>query len=251
MTTAAATLVYVYGIVGTGQRPPDVEGIGGGEISTVTHGELSALIGEVSPDARALGGRQAMAAHARVLEAAFVDGPVLPMRFATVLDDAETVRINVLERHGEHLARQPHELAGAAEYKLRGTYEEDRLMREVLASDPELLRMRDALRGTSPDATYYARIELGERVSAAVARRREQDAQAILDRLAPHVREITAREPGHERVVLNAAILVDQATTASFDAELESIGRDEAGRIALKLTGPLPPHSFVALPEEG
>jgi hypothetical protein len=250
MTTASATLTYVYGVVPAPAAAPDVPGIDGAPVTTVTEAGLAAVVGPVAAEPAGLGGREAMAAHARVLEAAFADGPILPMRFGTVLVDAEAVRREVLERHREHLSRQLSQLAGTVEFKLRATYEEDQLLREVISGDPVIAELRERLRDRSPDATYYARIELGERVAAAVERHRERDAAAILDRLAPYVRDVAVRPAAHERIALDAALLVDRERIAAFDEALEAIGRDGADRLRLKLTGPLPPHSFVGL-EEG
>ncbi|HEY2436500.1 MAG TPA: GvpL/GvpF family gas vesicle protein, partial [Solirubrobacteraceae bacterium] len=54
-------------------------------------------------------------------------------------------------------------------------------------------------------------------------------------------------EPAHERIAADASFLVERERIAEFDAEVDRIGRAQAGRLRLKLTGPLPPHSFVRL----
>jgi hypothetical protein len=47
--------------------------------------------------------------------------------------------------------------------------------------------------------------------------------------------------------VLSASFLVDREQLNQFDEALEEVAAGQAGRIRFKLTGPLPPHSFVEL----
>jgi hypothetical protein len=84
-------------------------------------------------------------------------------------------------------------------------------------------------------------------VAEAVERARESDANTILEVLSPLALAVEIGQPGHERVVLNASFLVDRDTVQRFDDALEDLARSQAERIRFKLTGPLPPHSFVEL----
>jgi Gas vesicle synthesis protein GvpL/GvpF len=169
------------------------------------------------------------------------------MRFGVVMTDEDAVRTDLLDAHSAQLCSQLEDLTGKVELKLRATYEEERLMREVMAQDPEILRLRDSLRGVPEDATYYARIQLGELVAAGVERARHADFDAILGALVPLSVAVEASEPAHERIAADASFLVERERIAEFDDEVDRIGRAQAGRLRLKLTGPLPPHSFVRL----
>jgi Gas vesicle synthesis protein GvpL/GvpF len=230
--------------------PPSAAGIGGAQVQLIRETEIAAIVSDI--DSRHLElGREAMTAHARVLEDAVAAGTVLPMRFGVVMADEDAVRRQLLDGHGRELRAQLEELSGKVELRLRATYEEDRLMREAVARDPEILRLRDSLRGMPEDATYYARIQLGELVAAAVQRNRQADADEILGELSPLAVAVEAGEPGHERVALNASFLVERDRIAEFDKRVDEIGRAQAGRMRFKYTGPLPPHSFVQLATAG
>jgi Gas vesicle synthesis protein GvpL/GvpF/Conjugal transfer protein TraD len=241
-----ASAKYVYGVISATVEPPRGPGIGDAELELIRRDDLAALVSDIDHDEVALG-REAMTTHARVLEEALGTGTVLPMRFGIVMADAAAVREELLQTHGAQLRAQLDELAGKIELKLRATYEEERLMREVVAQDPEVARLRESLRGAPEDATYYARIQLGELVAAAVERARQADTEAILGALVPLAVAFEAGEPTHERVAVNASFLVERERIAQFDDEVERIGRAQAGRMRLKYTGPLPPHSFVRL----
>jgi hypothetical protein len=235
---------YVYGIISSNAPAPSAAGIGGASVGLIRSGEIAAIAGDIDPGGLQLG-REAMTAHARVLEDAVAQTTVVPMRFGVVMTGEDAVRRDLLEAHGPQLRTQLDDLAGRIELRVRATYAGDRLMREAAARDPEILRLRDCLRRVPEDATYYARIQLGERVAAAAERTRQADAEAILGELAPLAVAVEAGDGGLERVALNASFLVERDRIPEFDERVDEIGRAQAGRLRFKYTGPLPPHSFV------
>jgi hypothetical protein len=240
---------YIYGVLAGDAAPPDQPGIGGAPLGLVAEGGLAALTSD-APEGDLTMGREAMTAHARVLEAAHALGTVLPMRFGVVMaDDAEIVE-RLLRPHRDELTAQLEEFDGKAELKLRATYEEEPVLREVVREDQDVARLRDSLRGAPEDATYYGRIQLGELVSRAMERKREHDAAAIMETLSPLALATELAPPPHERIVLSASFLVPQSALADFDQAVERVGESQAGRMRFKYTGPLPPHSFVKFAED-
>src|SRR2546421_443993 len=116
------------------------------------------------------------------------EGTVLPMRFGVVMDGELAVKEYLLERHRPELEQQLNDLKGKIELRVRAVYEEETLLKEVIAEVPEIARLRQELHGKSDDATYYARIRLGEMVSNAIQIKRDADAMAILAPLEPLAR---------------------------------------------------------------
>jgi hypothetical protein len=241
-----ATATYVYGVLGDSPELPAGPGIAGADLRLVPADGLSALVSDLGEGELRLG-REAMATHAQVLDNTLATGTVLPMRFGVVMVDDDAVRRDLLEAHHDELTAQLQELAGKVELRVRATYDEQELMREIVNEDREIARIRESLRGAPEDATYYGRIRLGEMVGEAVQRKRTHDAQRILDRLTPLSLAVEIGEPVHERIVLNASFLVEQARIEEFDEAVDDVGREQAGRMQFKYTGPLPPHSFVEL----
>lgn len=236
---------YVYGVVGAGIAVPPGPGIDGAAIRLVASDGIAALVSDVERDLRF--GRQAMTAHAKVLEQAIANGSVLPMRFGVVMTDDDQVREELLDRNQAQLGSQLEDFAGKIELKLRATYDEGRLMREVVSEDQDVARLRDSLRGVPDDASYYGRIRLGELVSEAVERKRQLDSGLILGTLSPLALAIEVGEVNHERVILDASFLVEQERIDEFDSAVDELGRKQEARMRFKYTGPLPPHSFVRL----
>ncbi len=235
---------YVYGVVADTATVPARKGIGNSALELISSAGLAALVSDV-PDGELRMGRDAMTVHARVLEEAHALGTVLPMRFGVVMAGPAEIRHELLEAHRDELVAQLADFEGKVELKLRATYEEEPLLREVVQEDQDVARLRQSLRGAPDDATYYGRIQLGELIAAAIERKRSVDATEILDSLAPLALAVDVAEPPHERIVLSASFLLEGGSIAEFDAAVDDVGQSQANRMRLKYTGPLPPHSFV------
>lgn len=237
---------YVYGVVRGDGTAPAVEGIAGAPVELVDAGEVAALT-SVAPGEYLEAGREDLLTHSRVLEATLEQGTVLPMRFGVVVPDDETLRGRLLEGHREELLAQLEEMDGKVEFALKGLYDEDAILRELVNRDREIGYLRNEIAGKSEAATYYERIRLGELIAAAFAAQQEVDETKLVEELRPHATAIRVGEPIHERMAINASLLIERSGQSKFDAAVDAIGAREAGRIRFKVTGPLPPHSFVEL----
>lgn len=238
---------YVYGVVraSDGSRR-QLEGMNGEPVSLVSAGDLAALTSDV-PEGFLEAGREELLTHSRVLEQALEQGTVLPMRFGVVLPDEQAVREELLVPHGEELEAQLGEMDGKVEVNLKALYDEETILREALAEVPEAAELRRSIQGKPEDATYYERIRLGELIAAALGDKREQTGPEIVARLSPHAVAVQVGEPVHERMALNASFLVEREGLRGFDEAVDALGEEQGGRIRLRYTGPLPPHSFVEL----
>jgi hypothetical protein len=211
---------------------------------------LGALTSEV-PDGELEAGRDELLTHARVLESALEQGAVLPMRFGVVMPDDETVRTELLEANRPQLEAQLEEMDGKVEFGLKALYDEESLLREVLAENRDIAALNDKIRDKPADAAYFERVQLGELIAEAIEAKRDQDEENLLDALAPYAVAMEVGSPIHERMVVNAAFLLQVDSIDVFDEKLEALAAAEHPRIGFKLTGPLPPHSFVELSVEG
>lgn len=244
--TKTDTAKYVYGVIAAAATPPRERGIDDAPVEVVPHGGVAALTSDVPGDFLEVG-RAELLTHSRVLEQAMERAVVLPMRFGVVLPDEETVRERLLEPYGEQLEAQLKAMEGKVEVTIKGIYDEAAILREVLAENREIAKLRQAIHGKLEDATYYQRIELGELVAAALDEKRAGAAPQVIDRLAPLAVDVRVGDPVHERMAVNASFLVERSRLEEFDRAVDRIGAEQAGRIQFKYTGPLPPHSFVEL----
>jgi hypothetical protein len=116
---------------------------------------------------------------------------------------------------------------------------------EVVESDDEIRTLQERVRELPEDASYYDRVRLGELIVGALEARREVEAEKIYERLEPTAVEVAAHQPASPEDVVNAAFLVDRDRVQEFEDAVESLGSDLAGRVRLRLLGPLAPYDFV------
>jgi hypothetical protein len=250
MVEAAATMVtgasYVYGIVPAGtELPADGRGVGdpGGDPSLVRHGRVAAVVSGVTADG-ALGTRRDLLRHSRLLDAIARSTPVLPMRFGAVLADQEAVVDELLAPRHARFASALAALDCQAQFTLKARYVEQAVLREVVEQEPPIANLRERVHGLPVDASWYERIQLGELIAGAVARRREADSAALVSELSPYASSVAWKAPAAEDGVVDAALLVDRAAWPRLERGVERIAERQARRMRLRLLGPLAPYDF-------
>jgi Gas vesicle synthesis protein GvpL/GvpF len=241
------TGTYVYGIIPADvELTPGTRGVGEppNAVELVRHGEIAALVSDVSTN-RPLGRPDDLLAHERLLDATSAEVPVLPLRFGAVVTDVRAVVDELLAPHHDEFLATLNELEGRAEYVVKGRYVEQAVLREVLDEAPEIARLRDTIRGRPEEATWDARMRLGELVNTSITAKREADTGAMVDAFDPLCVSIVVREPTHEQDAVHVALLVDTDRQPEIEEVLDEFETRWAGRVELRLLGPLAPYDFV------
>jgi hypothetical protein len=213
-------------------------------VELVVHEGVAALVSPVQGEPVRLR-REAVTAHTEVLQRAFEHGPVLPLRFGTVVPDAEALKAELLAPRGEEMKSHLNQLAGKAEFRLKVNYREEPVLRSILAQDPALKRSAEQVRGLPEAASHFQRVGLGERIALAMESRRDGDAQQLLSELAPLAVAVEVGALQQPAMVLNASFLVTREARDRFDAAVDQLASERAELMEFKLIGPLPAHSFV------
>ncbi|MCW2877587.1 MAG: hypothetical protein JWQ95_1687 [Sphaerisporangium sp.] len=242
-----ATASYIYGILpGDVELTPEVRGVGDppGEIRLVRHDDIAALISDLRLN-RPLGKPKDLMAHQQLLDDVASEVPVLPLRFGAVMESPEAIVRELLAPHHDEFRTALDELEGRAQYVVKARYEEGTVLREVLQEQPEASRLREEIRDLPEDATWDARIRLGEIVNQSIEAKRDADTQALAEGLAPHAVAIVIREPTHEEDAAHLAVLVETDRQDDFEEALDEFGRRWADRVTLRLLGPQAPYDFV------
>jgi Gas vesicle synthesis protein GvpL/GvpF len=240
---------WVYGIVPAGASLDEVESRQeriGVDVWVVELGDLAAIVGDApsEDDAKALRG-QALA-HARVLEAAILDAPVVPFRFGNVVPgDDEAVGRELLEsRHDEFMA-QLEKLKNYVQVTVKVSFDEQAVLRQILESNPDVEQLREQARQGDEMTTRDARVQLGEMISNALEELRQKDASEIIERLKPVSAAALTEELESEYMVLNAPFLVERDRLSEFEDTLEEIAEERRSRLKFTLLGPMPAYNFL------
>ncbi|KMS68775.1 gas vesicle protein [Streptomyces viridochromogenes] len=235
--------VYVYAI--TKESHPldlgDVKGVGDppGEVRVVRGASLCAVVSECPEDLSVA--RRDIQAHQDVQERLWADGPTLPLSFGFVAADEEAVR-GVLEERAQLFAQRLDELAGRAEFNVKGVLDEDTLVRAVLEQNTQARELNELTR--SGGGTYEDRLALGELVSQEVQGRQDALAGEVLAALRPLAEAEKVAPPSHQYFV-SASFLLDEDRAEEFNRVGQELAERYGEGVELRLRGPLPPYSFV------
>jgi len=180
-----------------------------------------------------------------VLEAASAQATVLPVRFGTVMADDAAVRAQLLTANAPRLEALLKELTGRVQVGVKGTYQQDELLRGVVAASPTVAALRKKIDGLPEQATYYERIRLGELVAAEVERRRDDDAARARARLEPLAAATRPEGVGTPDAAFYLAFLVDRERLDEFTAAVNDVIAQLGDHIDVRYVGPLAPYSFA------
>jgi hypothetical protein len=238
---------YMYCIIRS-LEPRQFANLGIGErgdvVHTVHYRNLAAVVSD-SAIVEYESSRRNMMAHTVVLEEVMEDSTILPVRFSTIAPSAEAIQEQVLKRRFGELNGLLNQMEGKVEMGLKAFWFEGIIFDEILRENPRIQRLRDQLMDRPAEETYYERIRLGEAIESAMWQRRDEDAERILDRLRPLVREARANKVVTDRMVLNAAFVIDQEREAELDAVVQKLDADMGDRLMFKYVGPVAPYNFV------
>jgi len=248
---APAEALYAYGITTAGlPLPDDARALtDGAPLERVGLGDLELLVSPVRPDQLRIDeddlsetGRLATLArgHDAVVRAAAGCGPVLPLRFGTVVADEAAAR-RLLQEHGESARQQLRRIADTREWGVR-------LVRS-LDAEPAPVGSSSGDRSGVTGTEYLARRRraLAQRGEAEAAA--EKAADVLQETLRPHVTE-SLRRGG----ATGSSLLLDLAFLVRPDAEADFLAAAAALRerfapegFGVEVSGPWPPYSFVSL----
>ncbi len=252
------TGLYVYGLVPRGalERAPDLPGVDSARpVELRCEGGICAIVSRVDLDRfdeEPLRERLAdmdwvertARRHQEVLDAVLAACTPIPMRLCTVYQDDAGLR-RMLDEHQEGLLAALTELSGTLEWGVQAFH-----VPETPAAPPR----PGGQPGETASGTAYLQTRLRQRhaaehAEAEIARACEElhdalSGLALAARLgAPQRPEASGRDTP---MVLNAVYLVANADRARFTQRTAQLGSALAPRgVALRLTGPWAPYSFV------
>jgi hypothetical protein len=240
--------LYVYGLL-----PADATivsalvspGLGNLPVEFLAGRTMAALVSEGVPEPIAAT-RRNMLGHTAVLERAMGGVALLPVRFATLAPDREKL-IACLDSYADAFAAALERVVGRIEVGVKAWWCDGMMPAEALHADPALAAWRDRLAARPAAETYYERIELGRRVEAALATRRQQVAEEITAVLAPLAERRVELRLLDDNMILNNAFLIRSTDEHAFDKEVERLDARFSEQLKFRYIGPVPPYNFVDL----
>ncbi len=221
-----------FGPLGIGTEPA--------EVHSVHYKGLAAVVSD-TPVEVFDATRENVLAHERVNEAVMREYTVIPMSFGTVFKTREDI-VELLRAAYDAFGDVLVKMKDKVEFGLKVLWDRDAVVREIEAEDEDVRRLKDEISGQR-GSTYFARMQYGRAVEAALETRSERYVSEIFEQLRPVSVASRANKPIGDRMILNAAFLVARDREPAFDAKVKEIGAHE--KLTFKYTGPWPPYNFV------
>jgi hypothetical protein len=237
---------YVYGIVPSKDHMTFGKiGIGGtGEmVYTVHYLDIAAV---VSRTAVAIFDptRENALAHEHVIETVMKNYTIIPMSFGTVFRTDNDIR-EVLKSIYSSLKDVLGRMAGKLEFGLKVNWDRDQIIEELKQQDEEIRQFHREIVRKQLQSTYFARMQLGRMIDKALAERATAYVREIYEALRNVCVASRDNQPIGDKMIMNAAFLVERKREAEFDSAVNRIAKKYGKRLKFKYTGPWPPYNFV------
>jgi hypothetical protein len=222
-----------FGALGIGSEPAHVQ--------TVNYRDLAAVVSNTSLVVQDPT-RDNVLAHQRVNETVMQHHTVIPMSFGTVFKTDDDI-IELLRSAYEAFTDVLNKMEDKFEFGLKVLWDRDQIIREIEEEDEDIRRLKGEI-SSQKGSTYFARMQYGRLIDAALQARSERYVAEIFEALRDVSVASRSNKPIGDRMIMNAAFLVSRATEEAFDARVKQIG-SRYDKLTFKYTGPWPPYNFV------
>jgi hypothetical protein len=222
-----------FGPLGIGTDPSDVH--------TVHYRDIAAVVSN-TPMVVQDPTRDNVLAHQRVNETVMQQHTVIPMSFGTVFKTDDDI-IELLRSAYDAFTDVLNKMNGKFEFGLKVLWDRDLMVREIEEEDEDIRRLKGEI-SSQKGSPYFARMQYGRLIDAALQARSERYVSEIFHRLRDVSVASRSNKPIGDRMIMNAAFLVSRDAELAFDARVKDIGQ-RYDKLTFKYTGPWPPYNFV------
>ena len=228
-----------FGPIGIGDR--------GDEVHTLGFRDLACVISS-TPMTKYVISRENLITHEKVIEEVMKDySSVLPVRFCTIASSIEEIRNLLMKKHQE-LKNLLRSMDNKVELGLKVFWQNmESIFKEIGSSHKEIKSLKEKLIRRFASPKLDEKVDLGKKVKNALEKKREAEAEEILDVLRPRCVELRNNKIVGDNMVLNAAFLVDKAHEMEFDDLIQEVSQNYKDKLKFKYVGPIAPFNFAEL----
>ncbi len=236
---------YVYCII-RHQTPREFGDIGIGGASrvyTVGHEELAAVVSD-TPIVIYDPTRENILAHEFVNETVMREFTVIPMSFGTVFRSEEDVG-QLLRSTYEAFTGVLETMKDKIEFGVQIRWDRDRVIESIEQDNDAIHKLKEEITRNAASSTYFARMQLGRLIEGAL----EESAGRYVTTVHEELKRVSVASRSNkvigDRMIMNAAFLVNRSAEKSFDDAVKELSRLYERLLVFKYTGPWPPYNFV------
>ena len=237
---------YVYCIIKS-EADRDFGPIGIGDESsrvyTVQHKDLAAVVSD-TPIRIYDPTRENVLAHELVNETVMREFTVIPMSFGTIFRTKDDI-VELLKSTYRAFDDVLDKMRDKIEFGLKVLWDRDKVVSRLEEEDEEIHRLKQEITGNEQNSTYFARMQLGRLVESGLEDAANRYVTDVHQSLKPYAIASRSNKPIGDRMILNAAYLVERSREEEFDEAVKSLSRKYEDILSFKYTGPWPPYNFV------
>jgi hypothetical protein len=222
-----------FGAIGMDEQWP--------EVYTINYKDMAAVVSDV-PIAPLDSTRENVLAHERVNETVMRDHTVIPMSFGTIFKTREDI-LELLRSAYDAFADVLNKMQDKLEFGLKVLWDRDEMVRAIEQEDEDIHRLKSEI-SSQKGSTYFARMQYGRLIDAALQQRSERYVAEFLQRLRDVSVASRVNRAIGDKMIMNAAFLVQRDQEQAFDRRIKDIA-SHFDKLTFKYTGPWPPYNFV------
>jgi hypothetical protein len=222
-----------FGPLGLGPEPANVH--------TVNYREIAAVVSN-TPMVVQDPTRDNVLAHQRVNETVMQQHTVIPMSFGTVFKTDDDI-MELLRSAYDAFTDVLNKMQDKFEFGLKVLWDREQIIREIEEEDEDIRRLKGEI-SSQKGSTYFARMQYGRLIDAALQARSERYVSEVFNALRDVSVASRSNKPIGDRMIMNAAFLVGRDAEQAFDSRVKDIGQ-RYDKLTFKYTGPWPPYNFV------
>jgi len=265
--------LYLYCIKEKTEEHPtfSIKGIDGkGEIFTLTHHELEAVVSKVSLEEFVTSEIQKRSqddlgwikekalAHEKVIEEAMRNKDnvlsVIPMRFGTIFKEQTSLEETLNENYAK-MKEVLDKIRGKQEWSLKVYLKDKRKFEQVIKEKNEAIKEKEREIADLPEGmAFFMEEELKEVISDELDKELDNIAEGLFENIKKHAiasvkskileKELIGRQ---EPMVLNAAYLISEEKIEDFKKETQRLNQEiQANGFYLEYSGPWPAYNFTS-----
>jgi hypothetical protein len=222
-------------------------GIGGrgDEVYTVCYKNISAVISS-SPIKDYRVSRINMIPHEKNIEEAMKEHTVLPVKFGTITESDKAME-DILIREYDRFNKKLKKMKNKKELGLKAIFKENLIYKHILEKYEDIVKLKNAIASKAPEKTHFKRAKIGELVEKALENEKALYRKRILNALSPLSEDEKTNKEYGDRMIINAAFLVNDKKEDKFDTTVNKLDEDYGDLVTFKFVGLVPPFNFVNL----
>lgn len=184
-------------------------------------------------------------AHQDAVSNIMKEHTVIPVSFGNIVESEKDVEIFMQQLYPNFKVIFP-KIKGKFEVGLKLIGKKDWMAKQA-QNNPKLKQMQQSLQDKSKASSYYDRLAIGEASKDFVGAIHLEFEKEVFQPLAKIANAAKSNEVVNERMLLNAAFLLDKEQEEAFDIKVNEIYEKWKDKVDFTYTGPWPAYNFIDL----